>query len=97
MCLLFSLKLEGHGYTEVGVVDGAVGEHEVYGDDGGQHVDLTYENECQGQQAGQTDGCNWGPVGAFLLGGGAGGRITIQTEITALLYTCKSSVHQVEV
>lgn len=87
MRLLFSLQLEGHGHTEVGVVDEAVGEHEVDADDGGQHVDLTYENEGQGQQAGQTDGCHWGPVGAFLLGGGAGGRITIQTETTALLYT----------
>ena len=65
--LFFSLQLEGHGHTEVGVVDEAVGEHEVDADDGRQHVDLTDENEGQGQQAGQTDGCYRSPVWSFLL------------------------------
>lgn len=65
--LLFSLQLEGHGHNEVGIVDEAVGEHEVDADDGGQHVDLTDENEGQGQQAGQTDSCHWSSVWAFLL------------------------------
>lgn len=65
--LLFGLQLEGHRHAEVGVVNEAVGEHEVDADDGGQHIDLTDENEGQGEQAGETDRCHWSPVWASLL------------------------------
>lgn len=64
---VFGLQQGGHDHAKVGVVDEAIGEHEVDADDGGQHVDLTDENEGQRQQAGQTDGCHWSPVWAFLL------------------------------
>lgn len=64
--LLFILQLEGHGHAKVGIVDDAVGEDEVDADDGGQNIDLTNENEGRGQQAGQTDSCNWSLVWAFL-------------------------------
>lgn len=67
VALLFGLQLEGHSHTEVGVVNEAVGEHEVDADDGGQHIDLTDENEGQGEQAGKTDSRHWSPVWASLL------------------------------
>lgn len=70
--LLFGVYQEGHGHTEVGVVNEAVSEHEVDADNRGQHIDLTDENERQGQQAGQADGCDWSPVWPFLLERGAG-------------------------
>lgn len=62
----FSLKPEGHGHAKVGVVNEAVGEHEVDGDDWCKDVDLANKNESHGHQAGQDDGCHWSFVGAFL-------------------------------
>lgn len=57
-----------HTHTpEVGVVNEAVGEHEVDGDDGGQDVDLSDEDESHGQQASQDYGCHRSLIRTFLL------------------------------
>lgn len=77
--LLLTLHLEGHGHAEVGIVDEAVGEHEVDADDRSQHVDLADENERQGQQAGQKDGSHWSLVGPSLLR--ERGEVTIHTAV----------------
>ncbi|TNN52805.1 hypothetical protein EYF80_036979 [Liparis tanakae] len=45
LSISFCFALEVHGHAEEGVVDEAVGEQEVNGDDGGQHINLTDENE----------------------------------------------------
>lgn len=65
--LVFGLELDGHGHTEVGVVNETVGKHKVDGDNGCQNVDLTNEDEDHGQQAGQADSRYWGLVWATLL------------------------------
>lgn len=66
--LISILKVGGHGHAEVGIVDKAVGEHEVDGDDGRQYVDLADENEGHCHQARQKDSRHRGLVWAFLSG-----------------------------
>lgn len=64
---LLGLHLVGHCHTEIGVVDEAVCEHKVDGDNRGQYVDLADKNKSHGEKAGQTDSCHRSLVWPFLL------------------------------
>lgn len=62
---LLGLHLVGHCHTEIGVVDEAVCEHKVDGDNRGQYVDLADKNKSHGEKAGQTDSCHRSLVWPF--------------------------------
>lgn len=91
--LLITLQLEGHGYAEIGVVDEAVGKHEVDCDDRGQRVDLANENERQGQQAGETDGGHRSPVGPFLVKGDGQGHNTHHSRHCIVFWSKRRWLH----